>query len=86
VKLLVRAQLETLGQLPAAVLTHLAGGQLKLSSPAARYLLDEQGAQLRLVVIDQGQVVGVGRQTRVAARLAGRRDRRGARHLYRAVV
>jgi hypothetical protein len=65
VKLLVRAQLETLGQLPAAVLTHLAGGQLKLSSPAARYLLDEQGAQLRLVVIDQGQVVGVGRQTRV---------------------
>jgi hypothetical protein len=66
VKLLVRAQLETLGQLPAAVLTHLAGGQLKLSSPAARYLLDEQGAQLRLVVIDQGQVVGVGRQTRVA--------------------
>jgi hypothetical protein len=65
VKLLVRVQLETLGQLPAEVLTRLTGGHLKLSSQAARYLLDQQGAQLRVVVVDQGEAVGVGRQTRV---------------------
>jgi hypothetical protein len=65
VKLLVRVQLETLGALPADVLTRLTGGHLKLSSQAATWLLDRQGVQLRTVVIDQGEVVGVGRQTRV---------------------
>jgi hypothetical protein len=65
VKLLVRVQLETLGALPADVLTRLTGGHLKLSSQAATWLLDQQGVQLRTVVIDQGEVVGVGRQTRV---------------------
>jgi hypothetical protein len=65
VKLLVRVQLETLGTLPAEVLTRLTGGHLKLSSQAARHLLDQQQAQLRVVVVDQGDVVGVGRQTRV---------------------
>jgi hypothetical protein len=64
VKLLARVQLETLGVLPADLLTQLTGGHLKLSSQAARYLLDERGVELRLVVIDQGEVVGVGRQTR----------------------
>lgn len=64
-KLLLRVQLETLGQLPAQVLTQLTGGQLRLSSQAARYLCDAQGVQARVVVIDQGEVVGVGRQTRL---------------------
>jgi hypothetical protein len=65
VKLLARVQLETLGALPADLLTHLTGGQLKLSSQAARSLLDERGVELRLVVVDQGEVVGVGRQSRL---------------------
>jgi hypothetical protein len=64
IKLLARVQLETLGSLPADLLTQLTGGHLKLSSAAARWLLDERGVELRLVVIDQGEVVGVGRQTR----------------------
>lgn len=65
VKLLVRVQLETLGALPADVVTRLTGGHLKLSSKAANWLLDRQGVELRTIVIDQGQVVGVGRQTRM---------------------
>jgi hypothetical protein len=64
VKLLVRVQLETLGALPGDLLTQLTGGHLKLSSQAARWLLDRQGVELRTVVIDQGEVVGVGRRTR----------------------
>jgi hypothetical protein len=65
VKLLARVQLETLGALPADVLTRLTGGRLKLSSRAARWLLDHRGVDLRLIVIDDhGEVVGVGRQTR----------------------
>ncbi len=66
VKLLVRVQLETLGSLPADLLTQLTGGHLKLSSAAARWLLDRRGVDLRLVVVDQGEVVGVGRQSRQA--------------------
>jgi hypothetical protein len=65
VKLLARVQLETLGALPADVLTRLTGGRLKLSSRAARWLLDQQQIDLRLIVIDdQGEAVGVGRRTR----------------------
>ena len=64
VKLLARVQLETLGQLPADLLTQLTGGHLKLSSAAARWLLDTRGVELRLVVVDQGEVVGVGRASR----------------------
>jgi hypothetical protein len=64
VKLLARVQLETLGQLPAELLTRLTGGQLKLTAQAAKYLCDQQQVALRLVVIDEGEVVGVGRQTR----------------------
>lgn len=64
-KLLMRVQLETLGQLPAELLTQLTGGKLRLTSQAARYLCEQQAVALRVVVIDQGEVVGVGRQTRM---------------------
>jgi hypothetical protein len=66
-KLLLRAELSALldgERLPATVLTHLVGGQLKLSSEAARRLLEARGAQLRTVIVDQGRVVGVGRASR----------------------
>jgi hypothetical protein len=66
-KLLLRMDLSTLladSRLPVAVLTRLVGGQLKLSSQAARRLLDARGAQVRAIVVDQGKVVGIGRASR----------------------
>ncbi|MFA9429301.1 DUF222 domain-containing protein [Egicoccus sp. AB-alg2] len=68
VKVLVRIPFDTLleaGRLPAEVLTRLAGGKLRLTSGAARRLLDERGADLRTVIVDDaGQVLGVGRARR----------------------
>ena len=64
VKLLARVELETLGRLPVELITRLTGGHLRLSTAAAKRLLEERGAELRTIVIDQGQVVGVGRATR----------------------
>jgi hypothetical protein len=50
---------------PAELLTALVGGRLKLTSHAARRLVDERGALLRAVVVDDtGEVLGVGRTTR----------------------
>jgi hypothetical protein len=66
-KLLVRLQFDTLldGSVPAELLTDLVGGRLKLTAPAARRLLDERGALLRTIVVDDtGAVLGVGRATR----------------------
>jgi hypothetical protein len=66
-KLLVRLPFDTLldGSVPAALLTGLVGGRLTLTSEAARRLIDERGALLRTVVVDDtGAVLGVGRATR----------------------
>jgi hypothetical protein len=66
-KLLLRAELATLldgERMPVALLTRLTGGQLRLSSEAARRLLDARGAELRTIIVDQGQVAGVGRSSR----------------------
>jgi hypothetical protein len=68
VKLLLRCELADLldaTRTPVDVLTRLAGGSLRLHSVAARRLLEARGAQLRTVVVDDGQVVGVGRATRI---------------------
>jgi hypothetical protein len=66
-KLLVRLPFDTLldGSVPAELLTALVGGRLKLTSDAARRLIDERGALLRTIVVDDaGAVLGVGRATR----------------------
>jgi hypothetical protein len=68
VKLLARVELDRLldgDRTPAELVTRLVGGQLRLSSDAARRLLDARGVELRTIVVDHGTVVGVGRQTRV---------------------
>jgi hypothetical protein len=68
VKLLARVELDRLldgDRAPAELVTRLVGGQLRLSSDAARRLLDARGVELRTIVVDHGTVVGVGRQTRV---------------------
>jgi hypothetical protein len=69
VRLLLRMDLDALldrASTPATLLTRLLGGRLRLTSDAARRLVDERGAELRTVVIDDlGQVVGVGRQRRI---------------------
>jgi hypothetical protein len=68
VKLLLRCDYDDLldaTRTPAALLTRLVGGSLRLTSAAARRLLDDRGAELRAVVVDHGQVLGVGRATRV---------------------
>jgi hypothetical protein len=67
-KLLVRFDLASLldhTQVPADLLTRLVGGKLRLTSAAARQVIDRAGAQIRAVVVDDGEVVGVGRATRV---------------------
>lgn len=67
-QLIVRAELSTLlrrDEVPARLLTHLLGGHVLLTAEAARRLLDERGADLRTVILDDtGRVVGVGRKTR----------------------
>jgi hypothetical protein len=68
VKLLLRAELSDLldaTRTPPDLLTRLVGGQLRLTSGAARRLLDQRGAQLRTLVVDGGRVLGVGRTSRV---------------------
>jgi hypothetical protein len=67
VKLLLRAELDTLlgvTHLPAQLLTTLTGGAMHLDAQTARRLADA-GAEIRLIVTDQGRIVGVGRQSRV---------------------
>jgi hypothetical protein len=66
-KVLLRLRFESLldPSVPAELLTALVGGRLKLTSHAARQLLDERGALLRTVVVDDtGEVLGVGRAIR----------------------
>jgi hypothetical protein len=68
VRLLLRCELADLldaTRTPVDLLTRLTGGSLRLTSAAARRLLETRGAQLRAVVIDDGQVVGVGRTSRL---------------------
>ena len=54
------------GDVPGDLLTTLTGGRLRLSARASRDLVDRGGADLRTIVVDElGEVVGVGRRTRV---------------------
>jgi hypothetical protein len=67
VKLLLRAELSDLldaTRTPPDLLTRLVGGQLRLTSTAARRLLDQRGAELRTIVVDHARVIGVGRTSR----------------------
>jgi hypothetical protein len=69
VRLLLRWDLDALldrTRTPADLLTRLLGGSLRLTSSAARRLLDARGAEVRSIVVDDGEVIGVGRATRVA--------------------
>jgi hypothetical protein len=62
----VVVDLETLldDRVPGTLLTRLAGGRMKVSSGLARRLVNERGADVRLVVLDEcGEVVGVGRKS-----------------------
>ena len=69
-QVLVRVDLGTLldrDQLPADLLTTLTGGHVWADAATIRRLIDERGADLRTVVLDDtGAVLGVGRRTRVA--------------------
>jgi hypothetical protein len=69
-QLLLRTNLSTLldrGQTPAWLLTTLLGGHVRVTADTARRLVDERGADLRTVIIDDtGAVVGVGRRARIA--------------------
>jgi hypothetical protein len=69
-QLLLRADLDTLlrrDETPATLLTTLLGGHVRVSAATARRLVDERGADLRTVVLDDtGSVVGVGRRHRLA--------------------
>jgi hypothetical protein len=69
VRLLVRATLDSLLErtaTPAELLTTLLGGRLWVTTDAARRLVDERGAELRTIVLDDvGDVVGVGRHQRI---------------------
>jgi hypothetical protein len=64
--LLLRAELSSLlghDALPAQLLTTLAGGRMHVDAATARRLVDRYGFDLRLVLIDDGRIVGVGRRT-----------------------
>lgn len=69
-QLVVRAELSTLldrEQVPAHLLTLLTGGRMWVDAATARRLVDERGADLRTVILDDtGTVVGVGRRSRLA--------------------
>jgi hypothetical protein len=68
VRLLLRWDLDALldrTRTPADLLTRLLGGSLRLTSAAARRLLEARGAELRSIVVDGGEVLGVGRATRI---------------------
>jgi hypothetical protein len=68
-QLLLRTHLSTLldrDQTPATLLTTLTGGGMWVDAATARRLVEERGADLRTVVLDDtGGVVGVGRRRRV---------------------
>jgi hypothetical protein len=67
VKLLLRAELSDLldaTRTPVELLTRLVGGSLRLTSTAARRLLDTRGAELRTIIVDHGHVIGIGRASR----------------------
>lgn len=54
---------------PGWLLTTLVGGHLRANSDLVRRMVDHRGADLRTVVLDDcGEVVGVGRRTRVPPR------------------
>jgi hypothetical protein len=64
--LLLRAELSSLlgrDALPAQLLTTLAGCRMHVDAATARRLVDRYGFDLRLVLIDDGRIVGVGRRT-----------------------
>jgi len=69
VQLLLRADLSTLldrDQTPAWLLTTLLGGHVRVAATTARRLIDERGADLRTIILDDtGSVVGVGRRARI---------------------
>jgi hypothetical protein len=68
VKLLLRCDYPELldaTRTPVDLLTRLVGGSLRLTSAVARRLLDERGGELRTIIVDHGQVLGVGRTSRV---------------------
>jgi hypothetical protein len=68
VKLLLRCDYTDLldaTRTPLDLLTRLVGGSLRLTSAAARRLLDQRGVELRTIIVDHGQVLGVGRASRV---------------------
>jgi hypothetical protein len=64
--LLARVELGTLlgGNLPAQLLTHLTGGAVHVDAETARALTERYGTRVRLIIHDQGRVVGVGRRSR----------------------
>jgi transposase InsO family protein len=48
---------------PASLLTTLTGGRMKVAADTARRLVDEAGATIRTIVLeDTGQILGVGRK------------------------
>ena len=56
-------------RMPGWLLHTLAGGRMKVSTATLQRLVDERGADLRTIVLDDcGQVVGVGRKTQVPPR------------------
>jgi hypothetical protein len=66
-RLLGRIDLQSLLSLAdrhAQLLTHLAGGAMHVEAATARALADRFGSALRLIVHDEGRVVGVGRSSR----------------------
>jgi hypothetical protein len=69
-QLLLRTDLATLldrEQTPPWLLTTLLGGHVRVTAETARTLVDQRGADLRTVIIDDtGSVVGVGRRARIA--------------------
>jgi hypothetical protein len=69
-QLVVRVNLSTLldrDQTPAGLLTRLTGGRLWADAETVRQLVEERGADLRAVILDDtGRVVGVGRKARIA--------------------
>ncbi len=66
--MLVLSEDQLLGRdlLPAELISKVTGGRLKVAGATARRWIDEAGARLRTVVLDDtGQVLGVGTRTRV---------------------
>jgi hypothetical protein len=62
---LARLELASLlggGRLPGQLLTHLAGGTMRVDAATAERLADD-GCDLRLIVVEGGRVVGVGTKT-----------------------